>query len=431
MWQPEVLPWAEPLFHVEYYDAVDVNAAALLDCVYWEGKMKMKIGWVGFSNSERNKVVSILRLLESQTALDELGVGTVRDAFSNLLFPGISTLETRAKYFVLVPYIFNLAERQRFRNRRDVLQFIQGQESKMVETLVKNSAPSADGIIGSRNFKQGRTVKMKPSTIYWSGLRATSILRYPELNIANACAIIYGKTQKRQEITLKTEDSDSAGDDADTLLGGQVLFTPIVPDYDLNDATIELTGKEATYLLEQFIASPGTEDSLTAYMLRNRVSYSSFEAIDPAEIPGNLGNIIMLGQDFANFIYGAHLLYNIIYAEGSDYQDALTEEIHDEFYSWLDHYTIPKLDEIIALSLCPNSTASFLHAFDEAAQTGDVSTMRELIIQREKFVKPNRMKLNHPEQYRYDRPIHYYKMNYRFSIANTIINDIFRGLGAI
>lgn len=199
----------------------------------------------------------------------------------------------------------------------------------------------------------------------------------------------------------------------------------------MNDATIELTGKEATYLLEQFIASPGTEDSLTAYMLRNRVSYSSFEAIDPAEIPGNLGNIIMLGQDFANFIYGAHLLYNIIYAEGSDYQDALTEEIHDEFYSWLDHYTIPKLDEIIALSLCPNSTASFLHAFDEAAQTGDVSTMRELIIQREKFVKPNRMKLNHPEQYRYDRPIHYYKMNYRFSIANTIINDIFRGLGAI
>ena len=80
MWQPEVLPWAEPLFHVEYYDAVDVNAAALLDCVYWEGKMKMKIGWVDFSNSERNKVVSILRLLESQTALYELGVVTVRVA---------------------------------------------------------------------------------------------------------------------------------------------------------------------------------------------------------------------------------------------------------------------------------------------------------------------------------------------------------------
>ena len=127
---------------MEYYDAVDVNAAALLDCVYWEGKMKMKIGWVDFSNSERNKVVSILRLLESQTALDELGVGTVRDAFSNLLFPGISTLETRAKYFVLVPYIFNLAERQRFRNRRDVLQFIQGQESKMEAAISSREEPS-------------------------------------------------------------------------------------------------------------------------------------------------------------------------------------------------------------------------------------------------------------------------------------------------
>ena len=53
---------------------------------------------VDFSKTERDKVVSILRLLGTQTALDELGIGTVRDAFSDMLFPGISTLQTRAKY---------------------------------------------------------------------------------------------------------------------------------------------------------------------------------------------------------------------------------------------------------------------------------------------------------------------------------------------
>lgn len=389
----------------------------------------MQIGWVDFSKVERNNVVSILRLLESQTALDELGVGTVRDAFSNLIFPGISTQETRAKYFVLVPYLFSLAEKQQFRHRRDVLQFIQTQESRMVETLVTNSGPGADGIIGSRNFKQGRTVKMKPSSIYWSSLRATSILRYPELSIENACAVIYGKTQKRQEITLKTEDSDSAGDDADTLQGGPVLFAPIVPDYDLKDATIELTGKEAAYLLEQFVTSPGTEDSLTAYMLKNGISYSSFETIDPAAIPGDLGNSVALAQEFADFIYGAHLIYNIIFAEGSGCRDALTDEIYAEFEEWLTHYTAPRLDEIIGLSHCPTATAGFLRTFDKTVQAGDVKAMRELVIQREKIVKPNRMKLNHPEQYRYERPVHYYKMNYRFPVANTIVSDIFRGLG--
>ena len=34
----------------------------------------MQIGWVDFSKTERDKVVSILRLLGTQTALDELGL---------------------------------------------------------------------------------------------------------------------------------------------------------------------------------------------------------------------------------------------------------------------------------------------------------------------------------------------------------------------
>ena len=75
----------------------------------------MQIGWVDFSKTERDKVVSILRLLGTQTALDELGIGTVRDAFSDMFFPGISTLQTRAKYFVILPYLFAQAENHRFK----------------------------------------------------------------------------------------------------------------------------------------------------------------------------------------------------------------------------------------------------------------------------------------------------------------------------
>lgn len=84
----------------------------------------MQIGWVDFSKTERDKVVSILRLLGTQTALDELGIGTVRDAFSDMLFPGISTLQTRAKYFVILPYLFAKAENRRFMHRRDIIRRI-------------------------------------------------------------------------------------------------------------------------------------------------------------------------------------------------------------------------------------------------------------------------------------------------------------------
>ena len=103
----------------------------------------MQIGWVDFSKTERDKVVSILRLLGTQTALDELGIGTVRDAFSDMLFPGISTLQTRAKYFVILPYLFAQAENHRFKHRRDVLAYIHNEEFTLVKTLRMSPTMSA------------------------------------------------------------------------------------------------------------------------------------------------------------------------------------------------------------------------------------------------------------------------------------------------
>ena len=101
----------------------------------------MQIGWVDFSKTERDKVVSILRLLGTQTALDELGIGTVRDAFSDMFFPGISTLQTRAKYFVILPYLFAQAENHRFKHRRDVLAYIHNEEFTLVKTLWDRRKP--------------------------------------------------------------------------------------------------------------------------------------------------------------------------------------------------------------------------------------------------------------------------------------------------
>ena len=72
----------------------------------------MEIGFIDYSHEERNKILSTLKMLGEQNVLDELGIGGVRDAYSNILFPGISTLQTRAKYFVLIPYLFQSAKIQ-------------------------------------------------------------------------------------------------------------------------------------------------------------------------------------------------------------------------------------------------------------------------------------------------------------------------------
>ena len=58
------------------------------------------IGWIDFSSEHREKVKTVIDLLTISDVVDELGIGTIRDCFSDTLFPGISTIQTRAKYFV-------------------------------------------------------------------------------------------------------------------------------------------------------------------------------------------------------------------------------------------------------------------------------------------------------------------------------------------
>jgi len=77
--------------------------------------MASSFGWVDFSEEERKKMVNLIHLFDEQDTRDELGIGSVRDAFSNLLFPGTSTVQTRAKYMLFIPWNsthINLADQQ-------------------------------------------------------------------------------------------------------------------------------------------------------------------------------------------------------------------------------------------------------------------------------------------------------------------------------
>ena len=57
----------------------------------------MQLGWVDFSKADREKVLDVMNLLQEQGAVDEIGIGLIRDAFANYFFPGTSTVQTRAE----------------------------------------------------------------------------------------------------------------------------------------------------------------------------------------------------------------------------------------------------------------------------------------------------------------------------------------------
>ena len=52
----------------------------------------MQLGWIDFSKEDRQKALDVINLLSEQGAVDELGIGIVRDAFANYFFPGTSTI---------------------------------------------------------------------------------------------------------------------------------------------------------------------------------------------------------------------------------------------------------------------------------------------------------------------------------------------------
>ena len=56
----------------------------------------MQLGWIDFSKEDRQKAFDVINLLSEQGAVDELGIGVIRDAFANYFFPGTSTIQTRA-----------------------------------------------------------------------------------------------------------------------------------------------------------------------------------------------------------------------------------------------------------------------------------------------------------------------------------------------
>lgn len=75
--------------------------------------MASSLSWLDYSEHERRQVLDIVELFRDRQTLDELGIGTVRDAFTELLFPGTSTIQTRAKYFLFIPWIYGDLERRR------------------------------------------------------------------------------------------------------------------------------------------------------------------------------------------------------------------------------------------------------------------------------------------------------------------------------
>ncbi|MEK5442538.1 DUF6361 family protein [Fredinandcohnia sp. FSL W7-1320] len=173
----------------------------------------LQIGWIDYSNEHRNKVMAILDLLAQKGAVDELGIGMIRDGFADMFFPGTSTLQTRAKYFFIVPYLVMELEKESFSSHNQFLNKLSQQELELIDILKQGE--DLDGIIGGRS---GKKLKRKPSSIYWNGLRKFEIFKYENLTLDNYAKSVFAMKRNKQALkSLGDEETDDI--DAMNIMG--------------------------------------------------------------------------------------------------------------------------------------------------------------------------------------------------------------------
>ena len=80
--------------------------------------IQSSIAWIDFSEQDRRQMIEIVSLFKDRDTRDELGLGSIRNAFADLFLPGTSTLQTRARYFFFVPWIYLYFEERRVPSRR-------------------------------------------------------------------------------------------------------------------------------------------------------------------------------------------------------------------------------------------------------------------------------------------------------------------------
>ena len=98
--------------------------------------------WLDYSEHDRRKALDVIALFHEQDTRDELGLGAVRDGFADLFFPGTSTIQTRARYFLFIPWVYLDLERRGLPWHADMAGRARAAEIRLIDALATSEAPS-------------------------------------------------------------------------------------------------------------------------------------------------------------------------------------------------------------------------------------------------------------------------------------------------
>lgn len=323
--------------------------------------MVSKIGWIDFSPIDRNRVKRFMDLMGMGGVVDELGIGMIRDAMSNKLFPGFSTLYTRAKYFFITPYILIDKEKKQTKRQsgKDYFHKAEVDTNRLIIQYYDNHPEQSSESYFGKDKKDGN-LKRQPSEIYWNGIQHLHLLE----SESTLDQILSDKHSLMDELLSKNRGDDTTKEQGEN----QVVGCENV-SYDSNwqkfikDNGLRLTRTEAETLRDRLQLY--SKDSLLAALVANEKLWTLYKsALEESKQSKYLDNAfvhfvessiklvsneelrknLIKAHDMALFLHGAHIAYNIQFWSKVNAPDDFINKRRSEGIEWLSSLSGRMLD---------------------------------------------------------------------------------------
>lgn len=400
--------------------------------------MTSTFAWLDFDEPARQRMREIVEMLRQEGSIDELGLGRMRDAFSDRLFPGTSVLWRRAGYLLFVPWMYQQFERDGIGSVRPEAAARRVQ-AKLRDGLRDGGA--TDGLIGAR----ARFPVSPPDVIIWAALSQWGVRESSAGTLAQYRGTL-GPNPLR------------AAEDAPVLGSVWHPRLPPMPAEFPDVDGFELRKEDAEFLSELVLAdddpvgSPGfrRSDSLMADLLRREQLIGADAAWTlplSKHASDGLRQAVHVAGCFSDVMHGANLLYARLLAEARKKEEVI-KAVDDHIGEWIGHIAGSRAQELEQwahrLDVCfavideqrPTrpSERGFVTEWtrlvlaDPSGLTKSAAAGR-LVVEREARSKRAKARLATPEKDRGDGGNLPAPLGYRWSNAYSIAEDIRTGLG--
>ena len=368
-----------------------------------------------------------------------MGLGRLRDALSEALFPGTSTIQTRLRYVLFVPWIYRNLEARKVAGS-GVSAKLRKAEIDLIGPLLENGR--SQGVIGER--ARGSLAR-QPSSVYWTALVRWGLFLHERSQgwyHTHFTGLLHGPAA-----------GESADDPGIALVRRRNWHPrmPCPPQTFPDEASFDLTREEAEFLqgrIEERCAG-----TLLAWLARERseAPLGSNFWDDSAATQAHVGlrNTIELARRFSLHVEGMPLLYNLLLAERSHSEhggdDALIDRYRREIGEWATRETKEHLFDPADLWTfaasrhvdVPRLQRNFVEAWTARllkigpASTADDHTLRSLIENRERQLKGPRARLHNPARLLdWSGEVGVGRMNFRWHRVRQMLLDLHGGLAA-